>query len=86
MFLVRTDKDGEKREREREKVSWSPNRLYHFQLDLFILDVTLEQFSHDSCLSLLQLVVDSSTATVESHGKGERELTPKCEEHRHGAI
>lgn len=60
--------------------------LYYFQLNLFILDFTLEQFSHDGFLSPLQLVVDSNTATVESHSNGDRELTPKCVEHRNGTI
>lgn len=84
--MVSTDKGGEKRERETEKVSWSPNRLYHFQLDLFILDVTLGQFSQYGFLNHQQVVLDFSTAIVESHSQGKRELTPKCVEHRNGAI
>lgn len=87
--MVSTEKGREKRERETgEKVSWSPNRQlpYHFQLDLVIPDGTQEQFSCDGFLSHQQLVVDSSTAIVELYSKGKRELTPKCEEHRNGAI
>lgn len=87
--MVNTEKGGEKRERETgEKVSWSSNRQlpYHFQLDLVIPDGTLEQFSYDDFLNHQQLVVDSSTAIVELHSKGKRELTPKCVEHRNDAI
>lgn len=87
--MVSTEKGREKRERETgEKVSWSPNRQlpYHFQLDLVIPDGTQEQFSCDGFLSHQQLVVDSNTAIVELYSKGKRELTPKCEEHRSGAI
>lgn len=81
-FWLALRKVGEKEKgRQEKRYRGLPIDNYHT-----IPEGTLQQFSCDDFLNHQQLVVDSSTAIVELHSKGKRELTPKCVEHRNGAV